>query len=182
MILSQNIPVKAETFVRRCTDDVMRGRYAPNPDAYHQYLERETEKRYPKVLAYLRVLDRESGGQRYSADVDHIIPRSVWRILMFGFIEPGKCGAAAGVLSNLFWRDIRWNRGEDMPLIDHIRGEAQSVRLDSRAGMAWRANKIEFFLRTKREEGLPFAGDVMDPLALDGLHAARRDSNWLNRG
>jgi hypothetical protein len=136
MILSRNIAFNADTFVRRCHDDVMRGRYAPNPRAYQQYLEAETQKRYPNVLDYLRVLDRESGAPRYSADADHIILQSVWSILMFGFIEPGTCGAAVGVLSTLFWRDIKRNRGADKSLITHIQDEAGSMRLGSRAGIA----------------------------------------------
>lgn len=182
MILSKNIPWRAETFVRRCTDDVMSGRFAPDPDGYLVYLEAETQKRYPKVLSYLRVLDRESGKARYLADADHIIPRAVWSILLFGFIEPGKCGTSPNVLSNLFWRDLKWNRGHDRALIDHVRAEAASVRLTSAAGLRWRADKIELFLRTKREEGLPFVGDLIDPAALDELPAPDRHSSWLNRG
>jgi hypothetical protein len=33
---------------------------------------------------------------------------------------------------------------------------------------------IASFLRTKREEGLPFAGDIMDPRGFDELHAEPR--------
>lgn len=60
MILSKNIPFTAETFVRRCTEDVLAGRYAPNDDAYLSFLIAETEKRpqYRNLMTYIRVLDR----------------------------------------------------------------------------------------------------------------------------
>jgi hypothetical protein len=184
VILSANIPFRADTFVRRCTDDVLRGRFAANPRDYLSFLIAETEKRaqYRKVLDYIRVLDRERGDQRFYADADHIIPQSVWNILMFGFIDPGRCGTAVNVLSNLFWRDLRWNRGSDQPLIDAVLAEAKSVRLGTRPGVAWRVRQIEMFLRTKREEGLPFPGDLVDPRALDELRGPERHSNWLRRG
>lgn len=182
MILSKNIPFRAATFVERCSNDVMSGRYAPDADGYLAFLEAETARRYPKLLQYIRVLDRESGQRRYAADADHIIPRSVWNTLMFGFAEPGKCGLAANVLSNLFWREPPWNRREDHPFIHDILAEAATVRLESRAGLAWRTKWIEIFLRTKRDEGLLFAGDLLDPRALDELPAPEQHSNWLSRG
>lgn len=99
MILSKNIRFTAETFVRRCTEDVLAGRYAPNDDAYLSFLIAETEKRpqYRNLMTYIRVLDRTTGEPRFSADADHIVPRSVWGILMFGFIEPGRCGTSFNV-------------------------------------------------------------------------------------
>jgi hypothetical protein len=182
MILSRNIPFRAETFVRRCTDDVMRGRYAPTENGYLEYLIGETERRYPRLLQYIRVLDRATGKPRFYADADHIVPRSVWGILMFGTLDRGRSGASYNVLSNLFWRDRKWNQEEDLVFIQSIRQEARGVRLASRDGLAWREKWIEIFLRTKRDEGLLFAGDLIDPLALDALHAPEEHSNWLHRG
>jgi hypothetical protein len=181
MILSKNIPFRAATFVRRCTDDVLRGRYAPAPDAYLSFLIEQTEKRNRKLIEYIRVVDRSTGQPRFSADADHIIPKSVWGILMFGFIEPGKCGTSFNVLSNLFWRDRQWNQRDDGSAIRVILSEAKSIRLASRAGIAWREKWIEIFLRTKRDEGLLFAGDLVDPFMLDELQAPEEHSNWMSR-
>jgi hypothetical protein len=182
MILSKNIPFRAETFIRRCTDDVLQGRYAPGPDDYLEYLVAETERRYARLMHYIRVLDRDTGKPRFYADADHIIPKSVWGILMFGLLARGRSGASFNVLSNLFWRERDWNRKDDHFAIQTIFSEVKKVQLTSRAGVAWRVKWIEIFLRTKRDEGLLFAGDLIDPLALDEMRAAERHSNWLNRG
>lgn len=181
MILSKNIPAKPATFVNRCTDDVLTGRYAPTPDGYLEYLITETERRHKKLMQYIMVLDRATGQARFSADADHIIPRSVWDVLMFGFAEYGKCGVSFNVLSNLFWRDRQWNQKEDHSLIRNILSEAKSVQLGSKDGLAWRAKWIEIFLNTKRDEGLLFAGELVNPFAFDEMESANEHSNWLNR-
>ena len=71
---------------------------------------------------------------------------------------------------------------DDAPAIRAIRSEAQSKRLASRDGIAWREKWIEIFLRTKRDEGLLFAGDLVDPFTLDELEAPEKHSNWMSRG
>jgi hypothetical protein len=182
MILSKNIPMNADTFLKRCTADVLQGRYAPGPDDYLEYLMMETERRYPSLMTYLRVPDRNAGEQRHSADADHIIPRSVWSTLMFGFVTPLNNGNSYNVLSNLFWRAPDWNRQIDRQSIDIIRTEARSMRLNTAAGQEWRRKWIEIFLRTKHDEGLLFAGEVVDPFQFDRMESAGKHSNWLNRG
>lgn len=84
MIRSRAIPMKAKTFTERCIDDVLQGWFAPTPEGYLDYLIRETEKRNKKLLDYIRVLDQQTGQPRFSAQADHIIPKSVWDILMPG--------------------------------------------------------------------------------------------------
>ena len=182
MIRGENIPLTSEEFVKHCTDDVLNGRYAKSPDAYLKFLEEETEKRDKLYMDYLRIVDRQSGHRRFSADADHIIPQSVWGILMFGFLEPGKCGTSFNVLSNLFWRDPEFNRKEDALAIRLVKSEAPSVRLSSRKGFAWRKKWIEIFIGTKRPEGKAFPGYSVDPAILDRLPAADEQSNFMNRG
>jgi hypothetical protein len=183
MIHSRSIPMSARTFVKRCTDDVLRGRYATTPDGYLEYLVAETRKRDKRLLDYLRVLDRQSGKPRYSAEADHIIPRSVWPILMFGLIEPGRSGTSFNVLSNLFWRDPDCNRGYDRFAIDAIKGELakRPVKLNSSEGVKWREKWIEIFLTTKHDEGVMFPGELMEPHKFDEFAAADEQSNWLSR-
>jgi hypothetical protein len=175
--------MKAATFVKKCTDDVLRGHYAATANAYLEYLIEETRKRDPELLAYIRVLDRESGKPRYSAEADHIIPRSVWGILMFGLAEPGSSGTSFNVLSNLFWRDPNCNRGYDQFAIEAIKGELvkKSIQLNSLEGVKWREKWIEVFLTTKHDEGLMFPGELMEPHKFDVFAAADGQSNWLNR-
>src|SRR5215472_270852 len=72
--------------------------------------------RYPSLYTYVKVLDRRTGDPRFSADADHIIPKSVWNILMPATLrgQPGdKFPCYSGVLSNLFWRDKKFNRNDD---------------------------------------------------------------------
>ena len=181
MITANKIPLNAATFIRRCTDDVLNGRYAATPDGYLEYLIAVTQRRNPKLLEYIRVLDRRTGKPRYIAEADHIIPRGVWGILMFGIIDRDRCGTSFNVLSNLFWRDPQQNRTDDHQSIALVRRDAAGVRLSSRAGFEWRQKWIEIFLRTKRDEVLPFHGDIVDPHDFDQIPSAGKDSNWLNR-
>ncbi len=182
MILSKNIPFNASTFIRRCTEDVLNHRYAPHPDGHLGFLIEQTEKRYPKLMQYIRIPDRKTGEPRFSAQADHIVPKEVWGILVLGVPDPERCGTSFNVLTNLFWREGSWNMGSDGSAIRAIVAESASIRPASPKGIAWRRRWIEIFLRTKRDEGLLFAGDLMDPRALDRLHAPESDSNWMNRG
>jgi hypothetical protein len=182
VILSSNIPLNASTFIARCTQDMMTGRFAQTPDGYRDYLIVETRRRNRGLLRYLHIPDSANITPQYSADADHIIPQSVWPILMFGFPNPGAPGTAVNALSNLFWRDISWNRGLDQPLIEHVTNEAGGIQLASAAGIVWRERWIEIFLRTKHDEGLLFPGELLDPFSFDDMLGTERESNWLNRG
>jgi hypothetical protein len=62
-----------------------------------------------------------------------------------------------------------------------ILAESASIRPPSPKGIDWRRKWIEIFLSAKRDEGLLFSGDLMDPHALDRIQAAPNDSNRMNR-
>lgn len=182
MILSKNIPKRADVFIRRCTADVAADRCARDGE-YLAYLESETARRYPRLMPFIRVVGRASGKPRYYAQADHIIPRSVWNVLMFGELRTREPSSAVNVLSNLFWRGEHENRAFDQRQILLLRNEARGVRLATTDGLAWRRRWIEIFLNLKREEGLPFPGDFVDPTELDALQAPSPDhSSWLHRG
>lgn len=150
MILSRRIPFRAETFIKRCADDVLEGRFCSDLDGYRDYLLAETARRHKALLNYLTVVDTTTGRPRVAADADHIIPRSVWNILMLGLLDRTR-PASANVLSNLFWRDPQWNRGNDYSAIQTVWSEAKSGALAGPDGIRWRKMWIEIFLRTKRE-------------------------------
>jgi hypothetical protein len=181
VILSRNIPLTTPTFIRRCTDDLLNSRYAPTRNGHRDYLIAETRRRNPKLLSYLRIPDSENKTVQYAADVDHIIPQAVWDILMFAFLPPSNPNASSfNVLSNLFWRDISWNRGLDAQCIHQIETEARTIQLNSRAGHEWRTRWIEIFLTTKHDEGLLFPGEILDPFSFDDM-LSPDGSNWLNQ-
>ena len=81
MIHSRSIPFTAEKFVSACKDDVALGRYAPSGD-YLEFLIKFTRRKDPRLLSFIRVLDRSTGQPRYFAEADHIVPQAVWFLLM----------------------------------------------------------------------------------------------------
>jgi len=71
--------------------------------------------------------------------------------------------------------------GNDRSSIRTIVEESASVRPASPKGIDWRRKWIEVFLRTKRDEGLLFADDLMHLHAFDHVQATPSDSNWMKR-
>ena len=63
MILSQDIPLDAKTFIQHCTSDVLERRYAASSDGYLEYLIAETEKRNKPLLEYVRVVDKRAASR-----------------------------------------------------------------------------------------------------------------------
>lgn len=110
MILSENIPQRASTFLTRCRRDVLHGRFARNPDHYLEFLIEATRAADPGILEYLRVPDRAAGEPRYHGQGDHIVPQAVWVILMpDDLLGPRAPDGYSAVISNLFWRDPHFN-------------------------------------------------------------------------
>lgn len=181
MIRSRSIPLTAEKFIAACKDDVALGRYAPGGD-YLNYLIKITKRRDPRLLSFIRVLDRDTGKPRYFAEADHIIPQAVWSLLLPEIVEPRKGARACDVISNLFWRDPYFNKSNDQRAIELIRSEALSSQANSRAERDWRRKWIEILLTTKHDEGVLFPGEVLDPRLFDQMLAADEQSNWLNVG
>jgi hypothetical protein len=181
MILSENIPARASTFLARCRRDVLHGRFAGNPDAYLEFLIQASQAADPRILEYLRVMDRATGEPRYYGEADHIVPRAVWVTLMpHDLLGPRAPDGYSAVLSNLFWRDPHFNATCDQPLIGHIREESRRVSRHTPQGRQWAEGWIQFFLDTKRDEGMLFAGIPVDPLTLDKrIFAAHVGTNWL---
>jgi len=181
MILSENIPRTTAAFLRRCRIDAMKGRYAKPPAAYLEFLIAASRAADPRILEYLRVNDRESGAARYYGQADHIVPQSVWTILMpDDLIGPTTPDGYSALLSNLFWRDPHFNASCDQPIIGHIQAEAKNHSRHAAATRQWAEKWIQFFLDTKRDEGMLFAGVPVDPLTLDKrLLISENSSNWL---
>jgi hypothetical protein len=180
MIHSNSIPLTAKKFIGACKDDVAQGRYAPAGD-YLEYLIKVTKSTDLPLLSIIRRLDRTTGQPRYLAQADHIIPQSVWHLLMTEVVEPGKGARACDVISNLFWREPDWNEKEDNQSIQIIKSEAAapSFKPNSSAGKDWRRKWIEIFLKTKHDEGFS-PTEPHDPRTFDRMRAADEQSNWLN--
>lgn len=168
MIISKNIPLTVNTFFLRVQSDYRQGLFSPD---YRALLERETRVRYPGLVEGLSEPIRGRRQIRVIADADHIIPRSLWPILMpLGWNLPGAPPPTPDVLSNLFWRTVTCNRGSEQ------RGEALDQR-DIRRILAasqpertpqWARQQILAFLRHKHDEGVNI--DMpLDPARIDQM-------------
>lgn len=157
MILSKNIPLNASIFFSNIQRDVTAGLTSSD---YRGLLIRETKTRYPGLvegLADLGQAKTRKGQVKVVAEADHIIPDSVWKILIpLAWSLPQKAPATPNILSNLFWRAVLFNRGAkaeggqlDQPWIDIVKKESAS-----QASKPWAQHHIERFLRTKHDEGV----------------------------
>jgi hypothetical protein len=181
MIVTKAIPINAQDFIRRCGHDCRLGNYAKDGN-YLEFLIAETRRSHPKLLDFLRVVDRRAGKPRYYAEADHIIPQAVWSTLMPGELcgpdQPD--GVFMHALSNLFWRGPVENQSFDQEAIRHIRNEAgTALRQAPAKRQEWSAKWIEIFLLTKRDEALVFPGDLVNLATLDNLPARGSGTNWM---
>lgn len=129
MILSKKIPFTAKKYIAACKRDAIAGNCAKNPDDYLEFLIAATKEKNPRLLEYLRVVDRQTGQPRYYGQADHIVPLAVWAKLMPDYLlGPQKTNGYAGVLSNLFWRDPFFNASCDQPAITHVLTESGQIK------------------------------------------------------
>jgi hypothetical protein len=184
MILGTDIPLDADVFVGSCLADARVDRRATPADKYLDYLANETQKLYPMLFRFVKVLDRETGTPRFNADADHIVPKSVWNLLMPDELIglPGeKFPGYSGVISNLFWRDIQFNRKDDNLAIRLVK-ESSSTRMSKKELAGWKKKWISIFIATKHDEGVLCTADKTDPHKLDELVGPSRGTNWMAYG
>jgi hypothetical protein len=171
MILSANIPLNAPAFLNNLHRDYRAGLHSPD---YRALLIRETRARYPGLVEGLADLGRgrtARGEVRVLADADHIIPRSVWAILIpLVWNHPGPPPPTPDILSNLFWRTVSCNRGApsrgealDHEWIARIKVEAKAL-----SSAPWALQLIQMFLRTKHDEGVNI-DTPLDPRRVDTM-------------
>jgi len=184
MILGTEIPLDVGKFVENCLSDARQGRFAKPSTKYLDYLSDQTRTRHPALYRFVKVLDRVSGADRYSADADHIIPKAVWNYLMPDELrgQPGEeYPAYSGVISNLFWRDKQFNRKDDNLAIKLIQ-EARSTSMTKAERTKWRVKWMSIFLFTKHDEGVLCTAEPTDPHQLDELIGPAKGTNWLAYG
>jgi len=180
MIHARHIFTDPQEFIRRCATDCRLGRYAQNDD-YLEFLIQQTQRRDRKLLSYLARVGRGYGETRYYADADHIVPKSIWHLLMprelCGPDRPS--GAYKHSLSNLIWRGQVENRRDDEQAIDMVFDEAHTRRSPSEKRI-WANEWIRRFLVTKRDEALACPADLVDLSSLEDMSANGDGTNWLH--
>ena len=184
MILGSAIPLNPDEFIRNCNACARTGQFAKPASRYLDYLVDQTKCQYPALYRYVKVFDRETGADRYSADTDHIIPRKVWNILMPEDLRgmPDKdFPGYSGVISNLFWRDKQFNRKDDNLAIKLVK-EGRALNRSKEEASKWRATWIALFIRTKHDEGVLCTAEPHDPGQLDQLVGPSHHSNWMAFG
>jgi hypothetical protein len=95
----------------------------------------------------------------------------LWQTLVpLAWNLPGTPPPTPHILSNLFWRTVSNNRGAatrgealDQPYIHMFQMEAKTT-----ASAQWAQSKIQFFLRTKHDEGVNIDVPV-DPRRVDRM-------------
>ena len=184
MILGSAIPLNPDEFIRNCNACARTGQFAKPASRYLDYLVDQTKCQYPALYRYVKVFDRETGADRYSADTDHIIPRKVWNILMpedlRGMPDEDFPGYS-GVISNLFWRDKQFNRIDDTLAIKPVK-EARALNRSKEEASKWRATWIALFITTKHNEGVLCTAEPHDPAQMDQLIGPSHHSNWMAFG
>jgi hypothetical protein len=173
MILSRRIPLNAQIFLGNIQRDFRSGLHSSD---YRGMLIRETRLRYPGLVEGLADHGRgrtQRGEVRVIADADHIVPRSLWNLLVpRAWTLGGAAPATPDILSNLFWRSVPFNRGSvlrgealDQPWIDIVKRESKT-----KASSDWALRWMERFLRTKHDEGVNIDVPV-DPARVNDMRA-----------
>ncbi len=159
VILSSKIPSNVQLFLNRLYQHQQAKLFS---DDYRALLIRETEQRYPGLIRGLSRTGRTRRGlPRVVADADHIVPRSLWELVMPLAWNLSGSPPPADTLGNLFWRTVRNNRGStkrgdafDQDYITEFKREAKLFPKKTAAATHWAWFVIKFFLETKRIEGV----------------------------
>lgn len=173
MILSRNIPSDVQPFLNRLYQHQQAKLFSRD---YRALLIRETERRYPGLIRGLsRTGHTRRGLPRVVADADHIVPKSLWKLVMpLAWNLPGS-PPSADTLGNLFWRTVSNNRGStkrgdalDQDYITEFKRQAQLHPKKTPSAAHWAWFVIGFFLETKKIEGvnidLPLAPGKVDEM------------------
>jgi hypothetical protein len=159
MVVSRRIPLEVQRFLNNLYQDRAAHLYAKD---YRGLLIRETKRRYPGLVKGLsRVGLTRNGRERVIADADHIVPKSLWKIVMPLAWNLGGNVPDPNSLSNLFWRTVTNNRGStkrgdafDQDYINQFKREARQFPNKTPDAVHWANGVIEFFLHTKHDEGV----------------------------
>lgn len=176
MIVSSRIPLEVQRFLNNLYQDRKAELFSSD---YRGLLIRETKRRYPGLIKGLsRLGHTRAGRERVIADADHIVPKSLWDIVMPLAWNLEGDPPGPNTLSNLFWRTVGNNRGStkrgdafDQDYIEMFKRQAKQFPNKTPEAVHWAFSVIEFFLQTKHVEGtnvdLP-----MQPHRLDAVREA----------
>lgn len=180
MITAAQIETDPAAFITRCLGHVTAGMYPASRNGYWDLLMRETP---PELNRYFQRVDRSAGTERTFVDADHIIPRSVWTLLMPTQLTTDP--RYESVLGNLAWRSTVFNQDQntDLPMIEAVRAESTANPRGSPGWQDWSRNWIEMFTSVKQQEGNPLAGYYVNPHTIDhGGDDLQRFGNSITRG
>lgn len=174
MITAAQIITDPAAFITRCLGHVAGGLYPQSESGYRNFLMSQTPG---DLNAYFQRTDRSPGTQRTFVDADHIIPQSVWPLLMPAQLTADR--RYVSVLGNLAWRSTVFNQDQetDHPMIDEVQREAPAHPPGSGGWQAWSHHWIEMFTSVKQQEGNPLAGYYVNPEMMD-----RRDDRMQRVG
>ena len=179
MIIASQIPATAGAFISRCQAHLQQRLHPSRADGYRDFLIEQTQKRDPQLWFYVKRNDRAEGAQSTFTDADHVVPRSVWHLLMP--IQFHTAPEYESLLANLAWRSIVFNRRHlvdedegrpvesyDHHLIEQVQHEARDVT-NGPHNRDWADSRIEWFLQTKQRESNPLSGYYVDNTRIDEM-------------
>lgn len=149
--MPSNATAVYNAFVSRVQSDVLQHRYAVPRTGYRDFFLQHLQQNDPQMMQHLSYISPNSGNRLYQADVDHIVPQSIWNLLL---PAPLNVPAYDCVLSNLMIRDRFSNRANDHALIQAVRKLHQQGKLT----LAEQQRYVELCLELKPHalEGTPW--------------------------
>ncbi len=157
--MPSNAPAVYKYFVACVLDDVAHQRYPDNRNDYREFFLRHLQQTDPQMMEHLRYISERSGNTLYRADVDHVVPRSIWPLLL---PPPLNIPNYECVLSNLKIRDEFSNRANDQATINEVKRLYKEGELSLSQKERW----VEICLELKGYdvEGIPWTA-----VSLSGL-------------
>lgn len=137
-----------EAFLKAVRQDISAGRFPKNPEDYREFFQQHLKKSDSALHHHLENVQYRKGERRFLADIDHVIPSSVW-VALTGFQMKHR-----SVLSNLKARDDVYNRRDDQQMINLILKEQREGKLTLVQKKMWVGMFLE--LKDQQIEGSPW--------------------------
>ena len=105
--MASNASAVYNTFVNSVRTDIQQHRYPTDRKQYRAFYLEYLGQNDPKMKQHLAYMSPNTGNRLYHGDVDHIVPKSIWPLLM---PPPFHLATYDAVLSNLMIRDRTSNQ------------------------------------------------------------------------
>ena len=116
--MASNANAVYHAFVTSIRTDIQQHRYPTDRKQYRDFFLEHLGNSDPEMKQHLAYISPNTGNRLYQGDVDHIVPQSIWQLLL---PPPLNFAQYDAVLSNLMIRDKTNNRANDQALIREVK-------------------------------------------------------------